>query len=174
MWASGTADDTIFAVETKFPMPGTCHIGSSVKNLNLASRSAMRRDSLVVGRQGQTLPCYPSARFSAGRLARRVARPGVRVSTSRARGDQKVGKSCQPIIGLSGNLSRDPPARRLGQLKATRGSEVSTWEQVALLACLGPSPWTPPTTRLSLDNSTHGNAMSTDGWMTKWSFAIHR
>lgn len=37
----------------------------------------------------------------AGRLARRVARPGVRVSTSRARGNKKVGKSCQPIIGLS-------------------------------------------------------------------------
>lgn len=32
----------------------------------------------------------------------------------------------------------------------------------------------PTAARLSLDNSTHGNAMSTDGWMTKWSFAIHR
>lgn len=90
MWASeGTPDGTIFAVETKFPMPGTCQFGSSAKDFNLASRSPIHRESLVVGRQGRILPCYPSARFSAGRLARRVARSGVRVSTSRARGNKK-------------------------------------------------------------------------------------
>lgn len=129
MWASGTADGTIFAVETRFPTPGTCHIDSSAKDLNLASRSPIYRDSLIVGRQGQILPCYPSARFSAGRLARRVARPGVRVSTSRAihrrqKSRKKLSANNRAFLKFEPRSSSPPT----WTAKSDKGSDFSTWE----------------------------------------------